>query len=91
LLPEFGLVELELGELVSGVVVVVPGDGPVSLGGVLFGAPPGVVLSGAAAGAVVLSVGALGAVDCCREHAEASVSAATEIKIALRFMGTPRG
>jgi hypothetical protein len=74
---------------VSGVVVVVPGAAPVSLGEVLLGAPPGAVLSGAGV-VVVLSAGALGAVDCCREHAEASISAATENKIALRFMSTPR-
>ena len=73
----------------SGVVVVVPGAGPVSLGGVLLGAPPGAVLSGAGA-VVALSAGAFGAVDCCFEHAEASISAATENKIALRFMRTPR-
>jgi hypothetical protein len=87
----FGVVEPEFGvEFVSGVVVVVPGAGPLSLGAVLLGAAPGAVLSGAAAGGVALSVGALGAVDCCREHAEASISAATENKIALRFMSTPR-
>ena len=88
----FGVVVPEFGVwFVSGVVVVVPGAGPVSLGGVLFGAPPGVVLSGGTGAVVVLSAGALlGTVDCCLEHAADSISAATENKIALRFMSTPR-